>query len=271
MLCWRRIAPVAVTLAALLAAGCGGAGPAHTEAAFRYAKSGLVPVSLSTTKATSALASFASIALAADLSRHLPRGTSAVAWARAEPVAVYRSPHAREAERRFAAHDQYGITQVFLVKRAVPGWLEVYLPVRPNGATGWVRSSSVGLTLDSYRVVVDTAAHKLTTYRAGRALMHTTVGIGKPATPTPHGLFYVVEALRMVPSTGPYGTYAFGLSAHSTVLKTFGTGDAQIALHGTDEPASIGKNWSNGCVHMSDTIANWIARTVPLGTPVQIS
>jgi lipoprotein-anchoring transpeptidase ErfK/SrfK len=75
----------------------------------------------------------------------------------------------------------------------------------------------------------------------------------------------------MVPATGPYGTYAFGLSAHSSVLKTFGTGDAQVALHGTNEPASIGQNWSNGCVHMRDGVANWMARTLPLGTPVQIS
>ncbi|HWF35782.1 MAG TPA: hypothetical protein VG295_10415, partial [Solirubrobacteraceae bacterium] len=128
MLSWRRFAPLAAALAALLTAGCGGGGPAHTEAAFRYATSGLVPVSLSTTQATSALASFASLALAAELNRRLPRGTSAVAWALAHPVSVYRSPRDRHAERRFAARDQYGITQVFLVRRAIPGWVEVYLP-----------------------------------------------------------------------------------------------------------------------------------------------
>jgi lipoprotein-anchoring transpeptidase ErfK/SrfK len=270
MHCWRRFAAAAATLAALLAAGCGGAGIPHTEAAYRYSTSGLVPVSLSTTGAASALASFASLAIATELDRRLPRGTSAVAWAQAGPVSVYRSVHDRRAERRFASHDQYGITQVFLVKRAIPGWLEVYLPARPNDSTGWVRAASVGLTLDPYRVLVDTAGHELTTFHAGRAVMHTTVGVGTPATPTPHGLFYVVENLRMVPSTGPYGTYAFGLSAHSNVLKRFGTGDAQIALHGTDEPASIGKNWSNGCVHMNDSVADWLARTLPLGTPVEI-
>ena len=261
---------MAATLFAFLAAGCGGSGPARTESGFRYSTAGLIPVSLSATNATSALASFATEALMADLGR-LPRGTSAVAWALARPVPVYRAPGDGRSELRFSTQDQYGITQVFLVKRAIPGWLEVYLPVRPNDSTGWVRSSSVGLTLDPYRVVVDTTAHELTILRAGRPLMRTTVGIGKPATPTPHGLFYVVEALRMVPSTGPYGTYAFGLSAHSTVLKTFGTGDAQVALHGTNEPASIGHNWSNGCVHMSDGAADWLARTLPLGTPVQIS
>jgi lipoprotein-anchoring transpeptidase ErfK/SrfK len=101
--------------------------------------------------------------------------------------------------------------------------------------------------------------------------MHATVGIGKPATPTPHGRFYVMEKLRMVPDTGPYGTYAFGLSAYSNVLTTFGTGEAQIALHGTNEPWTVGQDTSNGCLHLNDSVANWLARTLPLGTPVQIT
>ena len=273
-------------LGALVAAGCGSA-QRVPEASFRYASAGVIPVSqpdasrpapaspsLAATHsalpgATRAIASLASGAVAVDLDR-LPRGTSAVAWAVAGPVSVYRSPRDRGPERRFSTHDQFGITQVFLVKRAIPDWLEVYLPIRPNDSTAWVRSASVGVTLDPYRVVVDTATHELTTLRAGRAVMHASVGIGKPATPTPHGLFYVLEELRMVPPTGPYGTYAFGLSAYSNVLTTFGTGDAQVALHGTDEPATVGESTSNGCVHLSDSVADWLARTLPLGTPVRI-
>ena len=270
----RRYASMAVMVVALVAAGCGSSHRASGEGTYRYRTSGLVPVlpvSFSSGNAWSALASFASDALAADLDRHLPRGTSAVAWSLAHPVAVYRSLEARRPERQFPIHDQFGITQVFLVKRAIPGWLDVYLPVRPNDSTGWIRSSSVQLTLDPYRVVVDTAKHELTTLRAGRVVMRAIVGVGKPATPTPHGLFYVIEELKMVPATGPYGTYAFGLSAYSNVLKTFGTGDAQVALHGTDEPASIGRNLSNGCVHLPDSVADQLARIVPLGTPVEIS
>lgn len=261
---------MAVVLAALVAAGCGSTGRAPTEATFRYATSGLIPVSFSSGATTNALASFASDALAVDVGRGLPRGMSAVASSLNRPVAVYRAPGDAVPEQRLPVHDQFRITQVFLVARSQPGWLEVYLPTRPNNSTGWIRSSSVQLTLDPYRVVVDTATHELTTLEGGRAVMHTTVGIGKSATPTPHGLFYIVEDLRMVPPTGPYGTYAFGLSAHSNVLTSFGTGDAQIALHGTNEPASLGQNWSNGCIHMSDSIANWMARTLPLGTPVQV-
>jgi lipoprotein-anchoring transpeptidase ErfK/SrfK len=188
------------------------------------------------------------------------------------PVAVYRSLTARRPERRFPVHNQFGITQVFLVKRAIPGWLEVYLPVRPNDSTGWMRSSSVQLTLDPYRVVVDTARHELTTLRAGRVVMHATVGVGKSATPTPHGLVLrhrgAEDGAGRPGRTGPTRS---GSRHIPTCSRRSEPVDAQIALHGTDEPASIGQNWSNGCVHLPDSVADQLARTLPLGTPVEIS
>jgi lipoprotein-anchoring transpeptidase ErfK/SrfK len=244
-------------LAALVLAGCGSSRAAPKEANFRYAAAGLVPVAPAHT-------------LNAPKTPTTPRGTSQVAYAVGRAVSVYRSRRDPRPERRFPALNPFKVRQVFLVKRAVPGWLEVYLPVRPNDATAWVRASSVGVTLDPYRVVVDTARHELTILRAGRVAMRAPAGIGKVATPTPHGLFYVLEKLRMVPATGPYGTYALGLSAYSNVLKTFGTGDAQVALHGTNEPWTVGQSTSNGCVHLSDRVATWLARTLPLGTPVEI-
>jgi lipoprotein-anchoring transpeptidase ErfK/SrfK len=262
---------IALVLVALVVSGCGSAGRPATEASYRYKASGLIAVSFSAGQTSTALASLASDAVVSALDHDRAPGTSMVAWSGAQPVAVYRSPHGGRPEQRFPVRDQFGVTQVFLVKRALPGWLQVYLPVRPNDSTGWIRAPSVEVTNDPYRVEIDLAAHRLTTLLDGKALMHTTVGVGKPATPTPRGLFYVVENLKMVPATGPYGTYAFGLSAHSNVLKTFGTGDAQVAIHGTDEPASLGQNWSNGCVHLSDAVADWLARRLPLGTPVEIS
>jgi lipoprotein-anchoring transpeptidase ErfK/SrfK len=257
---------MAVVMVALVAAGCGSAHKPLPESSYRYKASGLVPVSSSP---SAALASFASDAVASVFG-HVP-GTSLVAWSLAKPVAAYRSPRSGTLERRFPIRDEFGNPQVFLVKRAIPGWFEVYMPVRPNDSTAWIRSGSVELTTDPYEVQVNVAAHELTVLREGRAVVHTRVGVGEPTTPTPQGYFYIIEKLKMVPATGPYGTYAFGLSAYSNSLTTFGTGDAQIALHGTDEPASIGQNWSHGCVHMLDSVADWMARALPLGTPVQIS
>lgn len=286
MLDARRCGLTAAALSAVAATACGGSqhvaanqAPPPTPAAtiVAAAPSALNPSAVSAAVITPHFSARRPISLSSldpgtlsvavdGLSRH----DTAVAWATGRPLAVYRSPRGGRAEYRFPVRNPFGLTQVFRVKRAIPGWLQVYLPVRPNNATAWVRAASVDLTVDPYRVVIDVARHKLTTLRAGRTVMRTPVGVGKAATPTPHGSFFIVDELRMVPDTGPYGTYAFGLSAHSNVLKTFGTGPAQIAIHGTNEPASIGQNWSNGCIHLSNRVADWLARTLPLGTPVQI-
>ncbi len=92
---------------------------------------------------------------------------------------------------------------------------------------------------------------------------------GTGDTPTPLGTFYLVELLR--PTNGGYGPYAYGLSGFSEVLDDFGGGPGQIWLHGTDDPDSIGRAVSHGCIRLSDEDITLLAETLPLGTPVVIT
>ncbi|MEA2356333.1 MAG: hypothetical protein QOD61_2462, partial [Solirubrobacteraceae bacterium] len=62
---------------------------------------------------------------------------SLVAQAIHPQVAIYARPGAARPERSLSSPNQYGVRRVFLVKRTRPGWLDVYLPMRPNGSTGW--------------------------------------------------------------------------------------------------------------------------------------
>jgi lipoprotein-anchoring transpeptidase ErfK/SrfK len=94
------------------------------------------------------------------------------------------------------------------------------------------------------------------------------VATGTGGTPTPHGSFYLTELLA--PSNPGYGPYAFGLSAFSDVLSSFGGGPGQIGLHGTDDAASIGNAASHGCVRMTNDDITALARLLPLGTPITI-
>jgi lipoprotein-anchoring transpeptidase ErfK/SrfK len=68
----------------------------------------------------------------------------------------------------------------------------------------------------------------------------------------------------------PYGPFAFGLSGHSDVLMHFGTGDGRIAIHGTNQPASIGADLSAGCVHVPNDVDLALIPYLTLGTPVVI-
>jgi lipoprotein-anchoring transpeptidase ErfK/SrfK len=67
-----------------------------------------------------------------------------------------------------------------------------------------------------------------------------------------------------------YGAWALGISGYSDVLEQFGTGDGQIALHGTDDPTDLGREVSNGCVRLDNQAITSLAKALPLGTPVTI-
>jgi lipoprotein-anchoring transpeptidase ErfK/SrfK len=145
----------------------------------------------------------------------------------------------------------------------------VQVPVRPNGATGWVASRDVTIGTVATRIDVDLSRRRLTMFEAGRKVLDATVAIGSPATPTPTGRYYVNQ--RLVPSdpTGPFGPGAVGISAFSNVLTGWAQG-GPIAIHGTDAPWSIGRAVSNGCVRLENPVLRRVFRTALAGTPVVI-
>ena len=153
----------------------------------------------------------------------------------------------------------------------VAGWLHVELPVRPNGSAGWIPAAGVALTETPYRVTVDLAARTLTVTDAGRPVLTTAVAVGAPATPTPPDSTYLWELIRPDDPNGAYGPYIFGLAEFSDAYSTFNGGDAQIGIHGQDEPWSIGQAASHGCVRVPNDVITRLAGMLPLGTPVDIS
>ena len=195
---------------------------------------------------------------------------SIVAEAKGPVVAVYRTPSVKRAFLRLSNPTGHGGPLVFLVKERRPGWEKVYLPVRPNGATGWIRDAQVSLALNTYRIQVSLGGHTITVWNGKRIIFHAPAGVGRSIVPTPVGTYYLAELLAQPNPNGPYGPYAFGLSAHSNVLYSFGGGPGQIGLHGTNEPASLGTNASHGCIRISNAGITKLARILPLGTPVRI-
>ena len=156
----------------------------------------------------------------------------------------------------------------FLVVQSIDGWLEVNLPDRPNGSRGWINASAVSLHGLEYNLRVSTEQNTLTLYRNNVLEGTYSVATGTRGTPSPHGSFYLTELLA--PTNAGYGPYAFGLSAYSEVLTSFGGGPGQIGLHGTDDSASIGRAVSHGCIRMTNADITTLATELPLGTPITI-
>ena len=149
-------------------------------------------------------------------------------------------------------------------------WLEVLLPGRPNGHSGWIRRRAAVLTVSEWRVVVTLSRMSLTVYRAGSALRTFPAVVGKPSTPTPVGRFYVEESVAL-PSYDPGAPFAFALSARSNVLQEFDGGPGQIAIHGIANIGGVpGTAVSHGCVRLSTAAIRWLAARIGPGVPVTI-
>jgi lipoprotein-anchoring transpeptidase ErfK/SrfK len=251
--------PTAVAVAAVLAvvlAGCGGAAPAEPAAP--------APTAAPTT-------------------RPAPKagpvrlgGAPAYAALATTDVTVRSRPRGGEVVGLFPRTTPWGSPTPFLVegaRRNVTGetWLKVLVPRRPNESTGWVRRDQVRLQPVDHEVEVSLSGRTVRLLRDGREVGTWPAGVGRSYTPTPTGRFFVTVKLRPPQISTVYGAWALGLSGYSEVHEQFGTGDGQIALHGTHDPAGdLGREVSNGCVRLDNQAITTLAEALPLGTPVTI-
>jgi hypothetical protein len=191
-------------------------------------------------------------------------------------VTVRSRPRGGNVVAVFPADLPWGSPTPFLIKAARrtgsgDTWLEVLLPRRPNGSSGWIRDDQVKIKPLGHAVEIDLSSRTGSLLQDHRKVRTWRVGIGTAGTPTPTGRFYVTVKLRPPQiSAAAYGAWALGLSGYSEVHQTFGTGDGQIALHGTYKPWLLGRPVSNGCVRMDNETITMLAETLPLGTPVTI-
>lgn len=149
-------------------------------------------------------------------------------------------------------------------------WVHVALPGRPNGSTGWIKTSGTLATSTSWRISVGLPARLVTVYRRGRAVRRFRAVVGAPSTPTARGEFFVEEAMSLR-SRDAGGPFALAISARSEVLQEFDGGPGQIALHGRNHlTGAPGTASSHGCVRLGARAITWLSRRIGAGVPVSI-
>ncbi len=159
---------------------------------------------------------------------------------------------------------------IFHVLEDKGAWLHVRVNTRPNGARAWIRRSDVTLRTLPNRIVIDLSDRQLTVLQGNDVLAQHPVAVGAPRAPTPLGEFYVDATVNLPKANGPYGAGQLSVSGFSEVYKTFGGGIGQIAIHGTNNPRSIGGTVSNGCIRMLNAAWIQVASLAANGTPVSI-
>jgi len=208
----------------------------------------------------------------------LPAGVSLVAQATVGHLEIFADPGASAPDRTLDSPWRVDpevaaslVPQVFLVEtNRADGWVEVLLPVRPNGSTGWVRSTDVSLSRVTFRVKVELGARRITVFDLESVLYQGPIAVGAAATPTPTGRYFIRVLIRAPNPNTVYGPYAYGLSSHSDALTTFNGGDAEIGIHGNNDASVLGRDATHGCIRMDNSEITRLAAILPLGTPVEI-
>lgn len=107
-------------------------------------------------------------------------------------------------------------------------------------------------------IVIDTAIKKLYFSSPQTQRQEYPVAVGKPETPTPTGVYKVIT--KIVNPGGVLGTRWMGLDIP----------DGPYGIHGTNDPSSIGREISNGCIRMYNEDVEVLFGTVKIGTVVTI-
>jgi lipoprotein-anchoring transpeptidase ErfK/SrfK len=162
------------------------------------------------------------------------------------------------------------VTVLGVVTAPSEGWVEVMLPIRPNGATGWARADELSFYVADSRIVIDLDERRLSYVVDGNEVLSTEVGIGSDHNQTPVGEFFVTDLVTVTAANSPWGPHALGLSARSDTITEFNGGDGIIGIHGTNNPSSIGGNISLGCVRLPNEVITELYAMVPLGTRVEV-
>ncbi|WP_010099031.1 L,D-transpeptidase [Ornithinibacillus scapharcae] len=103
---------------------------------------------------------------------------------------------------------------------------------------------------------VSTTRHELKLFDGSILIKTYPIAVGKMVTPTPFGSYKIIN--KQANPGGPYGAFWMGLSK------------PHYGIHGTNDPSSIGKNVSLGCIRMFNPDVLDLANRVPIGTDVVI-
>jgi lipoprotein-anchoring transpeptidase ErfK/SrfK len=108
----------------------------------------------------------------------------------------------------------------------------------------------------TYRIVVNLKTRQLHLLDGNKVVKTYPVAIGRIALQTPNGQFTIVNK---VPNPGgPFGAFWMGLSK------------MHYGIHGTNDPSSIGKMVSHGCIRMYNHDVMELSKLVHIGTHVNI-
>lgn len=122
-----------------------------------------------------------------------------------------------------------------------------------------------------YSITIDKSDHKLYLFYNGKLRNYFPVGTGRKPSYTPTGTFKIINKAKFPTYEGiPGGSPKNPLGARWMGLNKVSKKGKRYGIHGTNNPGSIGKNSSGGCIRMHNKDAIFLYNLVSVGTQVKI-
>jgi len=123
---------------------------------------------------------------------------------------------------------------------------------------------------DSLRIVINVPARRLSLVQGGTLVKSYPVAVGRAWTQTPRGNFRILQKAKD-PTWAPKGRPAVPPGPNNPLgHRWMRISPDGYGIHATNEPNSIGKARSHGCIRMSRENAEDLFDRVAVGTPVEI-
>lgn len=128
------------------------------------------------------------------------------------------------------------------------------------------------------RIVINIPSLRLYVFSGEEVIRTYPVGLGKNRFPTPEGEFEVISKVVDPAWENPFSRAGSGrarIGANSPLgtrwIGFLEANGGEYGIHGTNEPASVGKFSSHGCVRMYINDAEELFTLVDFSTPVQVT
>lgn len=138
-----------------------------------------------------------------------------------------------------------------------------------GGASGAGDSTRDANLQGGRRIVVSFADHKLALVENGRVVKVYRVTVGAPESPSPTGRFTIAQRLTNPTYYAP-GTVIPPGPANPLGPRWIGLNLAGYGIHGTNQPSSIGRDASHGCIRMRNRDVEELFALVRAGDVVEL-
>jgi lipoprotein-anchoring transpeptidase ErfK/SrfK len=156
-----------------------------------------------------------------------------------------------------------------LSKLAIVAGAAVLVAAAASAQTAQVEETAAAAAAPKRVIVVSLEDRKLALVEDGQVKKIYSVAVGKPSTPSPVGTF-TIERRAMNPTYAHNGRIVPPGPGNPVGTRWMGLSIRGYGIHGTNEPKSIGKAASHGCIRMGKADLEEFYAMVAVGDTVEL-